>query len=82
MRTHSTENQKKWFDKKYKEGYSREEMLAVYRDRVALCKTMKRKPKIKEIVINNGKVAKRFNADLPIPEGWERGKLKRGATNE
>ena len=51
MKMHATENQKKWFDKKYKEGYSREEMLAAYRDRVALCKTIKRKPKVKEIVI-------------------------------
>ena len=81
MRTHLTEKQKKWFDKRYKEGYSREEKLAVYRENVALCKTIKRKPKIKEIVINNGVVAKRFNADLPIPEGWERGNL-RGARNE
>ena len=81
MKTYSTEIQKKWFDKKYKEGYSREEKLAVYRESVGLYKTIKRKPKIKEIVINNGKVAKRFNADLPIPEGWERGNL-RGARNE
>ena len=82
MKTYSTENQKQWFDKKYKEGYSREEKLAVYRESTALYKSIKRKPKIKEIVINNGVVAKRFNADLPIPEGWERGRLKRGATNE
>lgn len=76
MRTYSTENQRKWFDKKYKEGYSREEKVAVYRENTALYKTIKRKPKIKEIVINNGIVAKRFNADLPIPEGWERGNLR------
>lgn len=76
MRMYSTENQRKWFDKKYKEGYSREEKVAVYRESTALYKTIKRKPKIKEIVINNGIVAKRFNADLPIPEGWERGNLR------
>lgn len=79
-----TENQKLWFDKKYKEGYSysKEEILEIYRDRVALYKRVKRKQKEKEIVINNGVIAKRYNADLPIPEGWVRGFLKRGATNE
>lgn len=81
MKTHSTENQKKWFDKRYKEGYSREEKLAAYRESVALYKGMKWKPKEREIVINNGKMSKRFNADLPIPEGWQRG-LLRGARNE
>ena len=70
------------FDKKYKEGYSREEKIAVFRECVAQARETKRKPKEKEIVINNGVISKRHNADLPIPEGWEWGRVKRGATNE
>lgn len=82
MRRNSTERQRLWFDKTYKEGYSysKEELIEIYRKRTALYKGMKRKRKEKEIVINNGVIEKRYNADLPIPEGWERGKVKRGAT--
>lgn len=32
-----------------------------------------------KIVINNGKVQKTILSDLPIPEGWKRGMLERGA---
>lgn len=31
-----------------------------------------------KIVINNGTVNKKVLADLPIPEGWERGRIKKG----
>lgn len=76
------ENQKVWFDKKYKDSYStREEKIADFRRSVEINKRHKYKPR-RCIVINNGIVAKQYNEDLPIPEGWKRGLLKRGARNE
>lgn len=72
-----SEKQRLWFDKKYKEGYSREETIEAYRSCVELNKTRKNKSREKTITITNGVVAKRYNADLPIPEGWTRGMLPR-----
>lgn len=76
------ENQKVWFDKKYKDSYStREEKIADFRRSVEINKRHKHKP-IRFVMINNGVVIKRHNEDLPIPEGWVRGFFKRGAKNE
>ncbi len=65
------------FDKKENREYSREEEIERFRQGIAYKKTIKRTPfKKGKMLINNGVEEKWILADLPIPEGWERGAKK------
>ena len=75
----------KWiFDKLEDREYSREEKLERFKKLVAYRNANKvgvgRKKGV--IMINNGKVVKPYDADLPIPEGWVRGFIKKECKNE
>lgn len=66
------------FDKYDKKKYSKEEQIERYKKIIAAHKTFKCKPSRKgKVLINNGVVQKLILADLPIPDGWERGALKK-----
>lgn len=69
----------KWlFDKYNKEEYSKEEQIERYKKIIAARKTFKCRPCRKgKVIINNGVEQKFILADLPIPDGWVRGVLKK-----
>ena len=72
-------NGDRWiFDKLEDREYSREEKIERLRKLVAYRKTVKGGKKKNTVCINNGKVCKVYDADLPIPEGWVRGFIKKG----
>lgn len=65
------------FDKKENREYSREEEIERFRQNIAFKKTKKHvSVKQGKMLINNGVEEKWIMADLPIPEGWERGAKK------
>lgn len=69
---------KKIFDKSYQENYTREEKIAAFRESIAIRRHFGAYAKKRNfIVINNGVVEKRVDPDLPIPEGWQRGRVPR-----
>lgn len=73
------------FDKKYKEGYSREEMIEAFRQSVAEQRRYRHNDGHHYCFITNGVEIKKVDPDLPIPEGWWRGcprKKQRGIKNE
>lgn len=73
------------FDKKYKEGYSREEKIEVFRQLVARQRQYPQTQRGGYVFITNGTEIKKANPDIPIPEGWWRGcprKKQRGVKNE
>ena len=70
------------FDKLEDREYSREEKIERLKKLVAYRKTVKNGRKKSTVCINNGKVCKVYDADLPIPEGWVRGFIKKGVQNE
>ena len=71
------------FDKLEDREYSREEKLERFKKLVAYHKTQKGYGRKKGVVmINNGEVVKPYDADLPIPEGWVRGYIKKECKNE
>ena len=71
------------FDKLEDREYSREEKIERLKRLVAYRKTVKGCGRKKGTVcINNGKEIKSYDADLPIPEGWERGFIKKECKNE
>lgn len=71
------------FDKNLNTEYStKEERLARFKSNIQCAKETRKKSsgyRKGKIVINDGKVMKVYDADLPIPEGWERGEVKRSA---
>lgn len=70
----------KMFDKMYKDSYStREEKIEDFRRSVMAQKGLKRNAGSHCIFITNGVITKKFDPDLPIPQGWRRGQTKRGA---
>lgn len=70
----------KMFDKMYKDSYStREEKIEDFRKSVMAQKGLKRNTGNHCIFITNGEITKKFDPDLPIPQGWWRGQTKRGA---
>lgn len=71
------------FDKKENREYSREEELARFKAGIAYKKTCNYKWEKGRVMITNGKITKLVNADIPIPEGWVRGRAdRRGIANE
>lgn len=73
----------KLFDKLEDREYSREERIERFKRLCAYRKTLKRNGRLKGVVIiNNGVKCKSYDADLPIPEGWERGYIKKECKNE
>lgn len=73
------------FDKIYKESYSREELIEVYRQTVPRLNKRKGNTGKRYCYITNGVEIKKADPDLPIPEGWWRGcprKKERGIANE
>lgn len=69
----------KWlFDKYNKEEYSKEEQIERYKKIIAAHKKFKCNPfRRGKVLINNGVIQKLYNADLPIPDGWVRGAIKK-----
>lgn len=67
------------FDKLEDREYSREEKLERFKKLVAYHNANNAGAGRKKgvVMINNGKVVKPYNADLPIPEGWVRGYIKK-----
>ena len=66
------------FDKLYKDSYStREEKIEDFRRSVLAQKGLKRNGGNRYIFITNEKTYKKFDPDLPIPEGWRRGRPTR-----
>ena len=63
------------FDKKYKEGYSYEQRLQLFKESVAERSENRKKvvPRKGYITITNGIDVRKVDPDLPIPEGWKRG---------
>lgn len=79
-----SDNGKKFhpFDKREDRIYSKEEELERFRQYSAFNKTIVKGRKKGLICINNGKETKLQDGDLPIPEGWVQGYIKRSAKNE
>lgn len=72
------ENYRWIFDKYNKEDYSKEEQIERYKRIIAAQKQIKHNPFRKgKVLINNGVIQKLYNADLPIPDGWVRGAIKK-----
>jgi hypothetical protein len=66
------------FDKTTQDYYTREEKIAALKANIAV------RQKVRSylnqggyVLINNGEIEKRIDADLPIPEGWKRGRVPR-----
>ena len=78
----NTLSKKNLFDKIYDDNYTREEKIEAFRKSVALHKLVKNNAGNRYVVINNGEKTKRIDPDLPIPQGWERGFVKKGKKNE
>lgn len=68
------------FDKLEDREYSREEKIERLRKLVAYQKANNPRAGRKKgfVMINNGVVTKQYDPDLPIPEGWKRGCIKKG----
>lgn len=67
------------FDKKENREYSKEEKLERYRRMVQTHKTWKPTCyKEGKICINNGVEERWILKDMPVPDGWVRGILRRG----
>lgn len=62
------------FDKKENREYSREEELERLKAGIAYKKTYLNNTKKGRVMITDGKVTKLYDADLPLPEGWTRGR--------
>lgn len=66
------------FDKKENREYSREEEIERFRRNIAYKKTYQpRAQKQGKMLINNGEIEKWILADLPIPDGWKRGAIRK-----
>lgn len=77
-----SELQKKIFDKKYYDYYTREETIETFRQCVAVRKRKRTRQHTPYIIINDGVKTKKADPDLPIPEGWQRGFIKKGKRYE
>lgn len=73
---------KKMFDKKYYDNYTREEKINALRESVALHKMMSCNTGKHYVIINDGTKTKRVDPDMPIPQGWQRGFIKKGKRYE
>lgn len=71
------------FDKIDDREYSREEKIERLKAAIAYRKTYKVAKNNKgKVLLNNGEKGMWYDADMPIPEGWELGRIKRGAKHE
>lgn len=69
---------KKIFDKTFQDNYTREEKIAAYKESIERRRRHKAYSHRRGfVIINDGVKEKQYDADLPIPEGWKRGKAPR-----